>query len=67
MTAIAQLLDGTETFETKEELFDYVFSQLFMPKRIISIEPFIFEYLENQTAPTGVTIMFNNPNNVFHF
>lgn len=29
MTAIAQTLDGTETFETKKELFDYVFSSLF--------------------------------------
>ena len=29
MTAIAQTLDGAVTFETKKELFDYVFSQLF--------------------------------------
>jgi hypothetical protein len=29
MTAIAQTLDGKETFETKKELFDYVFSQFF--------------------------------------
>lgn len=29
MTAIAQTLDGTVAFETKEELFDYVCSELF--------------------------------------
>jgi hypothetical protein len=32
MDAIAQTLDGTETFETKKELFDYALSELFSLK-----------------------------------
>lgn len=36
MVAIAQTLDGIETFDTKAELFDYVFSQFFEQEWIIS-------------------------------
>jgi len=51
MAAIAQTLDGQETFETKKELFDYVISQFIRARELAIIKYCygMFRDSENQT------------------